>query len=359
MKKTTKILAVVLSVIMVVSLFTISASAAEKKLSDYISDITSAISSGKTVTDYSVTGISNLEQLEDFADQVAGGNKYIGNPMTYKGKTVKLLADIGQVDSNGDPVYSRALTKSIGWGIAYISSFFEGTFDGCGHTVVLNISTALYGGLFRNNEGTIKNVTVAGKIKTLNSGFAGGIAGNNLGTIVNCCNKATIEVTDKSYGGGIVGTNDGTVANCFSYGKIVCTDDLSYGGGLVGSNLLGTITNSFYDSDVFAGNGVFAPNLSESKNGFTGLSTAECKAANGVVLWLNAYVGQNTDKGLYDWVVKTAGQTYPTFGKAVTPPVTPETPKSPKTGYDTVALALAMLMTLSLAVLTFNTVKSK
>ena len=338
MKKTAKLLAVVLSVLMLVSVCSVTAFAEE------------------AATDYSVTGISTLAQLEDFAAQVAGAGKYIGKPNNYEGKTVNLLADIGSVDSQGNPVKGDCLQYSIGTGIGILQSPWKGVFDGNGHTVVVNI-TALYAGLFRDNQGTIRNVAVAGKVKSLPSGVAGGICGHNQGTIQNCCNKASVEVADISCGGGITGTNTGVVENCYSVGTFTVSETASGAGGVVGNNMLGTIINSFWDISKFEGDGVYptSRNPLDSKNQVTGLTTDQCKAADGLAAFLNNYVNEKgANSGLLKWAAKGD---YPVFDKTTVKNTTKKT--SPKTGYNTVSVVMVVLMMVSLASVAFCAVKSR
>ena len=193
--------------------------------------------------------IGNLGELQAFATSVDNGN-------SYEGKTVVLTADI---DASGDPwnpIGEKADNKS-----------FRGTFDGQGHTVTLNISSASgCNGLFCYNFGTIKNVKVAGTIETTakNAMYNGAVCAQNKsgGRVDSCINEAACAYAG-GYSSGIVGQNAGTVSNCINRaavsvgngmgGAITCggtiTNCLNVGslsGKAYNVSFAGTVTNSYY-----------------------------------------------------------------------------------------------------------------
>lgn len=104
---------------------------------------------------------------------------------------------------------------------------FNGTFDGKGNKLNLNLEKAKTVALFGyvGNEGTVKNLTTTGTVKatdtSVNSDVAG-IASINYGTIDTCTNEAKIDVQGKGYGGGIVSKNAGgaKIINCTNNGDI-------------------------------------------------------------------------------------------------------------------------------------------
>ena len=135
---------------------------------------------------------------------------------------------------------------------------FEGSFDGGGHTIRINISGATdnYQGLFARiaEGGKVHNLHVSGNINCSNSRLVGGIAGENNGTISNCWVSADVR-SDWSNSwsvlgakvGGIAGENNGTVEYCCMTGNVTNND--AGVGGLVGDNSDGTINHStFYGS---------------------------------------------------------------------------------------------------------------
>ena len=123
----------------------------------------------------------------------------------------------------------------IGSNDVYGSSEFKGIFDGNGYAVkgmrieinkIPSGASYLYLGLFSKVSGTVKNLTVEGRIyasvgRNYNL-YAGGIAAYNGGTIDNCINKVEISASGQSfengeiyclYAGGITGYNKGTISN--------------------------------------------------------------------------------------------------------------------------------------------------
>ena len=160
--------------------------------------------------------------LAYFATEVTNGNNYEG---TYLKLTSSLDLSNHQLmignDNNG----------------------FAGTFDGNGKTIRgMNISNStVHTGLFSilNSTGTIKDLTVYGKVQGATIGFTGGIVGDSQGTINNCVNYATVSGgadTNNCGVGGIAGatgglftsnkagestdTKGGKVENCINYGMI-------------------------------------------------------------------------------------------------------------------------------------------
>ena len=99
---------------------------------------------------------------------------------------------------------------------------FSGTFDGNGHTVMLNITASTPNvGLFSKLAGgaVVKNVKVDGTVSGT-EGVAGIAAQANGATISGCINCAIISATGR-YVGGIVGKlQGGTVENCYNTGAI-------------------------------------------------------------------------------------------------------------------------------------------
>ena len=146
------------------------------------------------------------------------------------------------------------------------SKKFEGTFDGNGRTVTVNVNVnKAYAGLFGSNNGQISNINVAGTISGTSN--VGGICGYNFnnGKIVNCSNSAT--VTGTSYVGGICGNNMGSITKCSNEGSITAED--FYAGGIAGKN--GT-----YSKDAFVENCTNSGNVTcNSYKNYTGYDDKE------------------------------------------------------------------------------------
>lgn len=186
-----------------------------------------------TGTEQAPYEIKNLDDLEEFATGVNNGK--------YTTVYAKLTTDITITDS---------------WTpIGNTDHKFTGVFDGDNKTINFNGTTnGEYVGLFGINEGTIKNVKVAGTITSdTELAFVGGVVGLNRGTITNCENNATINTTGvNSYAGGIAGVmQNGTIDSCKNTGEISVnvtskvdndvTKQEASAGGIVAFNYNGTV----------------------------------------------------------------------------------------------------------------------
>ena len=168
--------------------------------------------------------ISSAEDWNTLADYVNNGND------DYKASCYQLTQDI-------------SVTKMVG----KEGKYFEGTFDGGGHTLTFSINISSYDDdgvapfRFLKNA-TIKNLHVAGAIKS-NSYYIGGIAGCISGSCNFYACRSSVNITSKfsdhysGFHGGLVGKityGPHTFVNCLYDGRIevVCCD---YVGGLFGN----------------------------------------------------------------------------------------------------------------------------
>lgn len=135
-------------------------------------------------------------------------------------------------DYKDDKTYQ--LTKDINLkGVTWqpIADFY-GTFDGNNHRISGLVVEKKGGGLFTSVHGTIKNLSVDGKI---NASYAGMIAGrlDQGGTIINCKSYGEISGDELAYVGGIVGTLvNGNITDCINYAYIEGKNKV---GGIVGN----------------------------------------------------------------------------------------------------------------------------
>ena len=214
--------------------------------------------------------ISTADQLKLFRDKV--------NNVTKEADT-QICAELTEdIDLNGEawtPIGNYTEGNQI---------YYEGTFDGGGHTVSgLNVTgkfryVSLFGAV---KGGTIKNLTVAGNVShnyystgldchvggivggaldaaTIencsnncsvtgsSSDYVGGIAGSNINNarIIDCYNVGTITGTIKGTG-GVTGLNMGTISNCYNVGTIKMLHNSNAVGEIVGNNV-GTVKNCYY-----------------------------------------------------------------------------------------------------------------
>ena len=107
---------------------------------------------------------------------------------------------------------------------------FSGELDGGGHTVSRFYCKATgTAALVAKNSGTVKNLTVSGKV--VGGDNTAAIAAENTGTIENC--TALVQITGGNYTAGIAAVNSGTVRRCTNGGAV---SGAQYVGGVCGQN---------------------------------------------------------------------------------------------------------------------------
>ena len=225
--------------------------------------------------------------------------------------------------------------------------YYEGTFDGGGHTVSgLNVTgkfryVSLFGAV---KGGTIKNLTVAGNVShnyystgldchvggivggaldaaTIencsnncsvtgsSSDYVGGIAGSNINNarIIDCYNVGTITGTIKGTG-GVTGLNMGTISNCYNVGTVKG----NYAVGEIVGNNSGTVENCYY----LAGTNLNAVGRNNSNGNITKTeSKTAANFANGTVLNLLINGRADSEHPWYETCIylEAAGKTLPVF----------------------------------------------
>lgn len=272
--------------------------------------------------------ISTAEQLKRFRDIVNGSNGQTQN----RGACAVLTAAIDLNNEPWTPIGNFTEGNQI---------YYEGTFDGGGYTISgLNVTGNFrYASLFGAVKGgTIKNLTVAGKVSPSNSqcivggivGYAsnavikncsnhcsvtgrttsiiGGIAGfNSSGAIIDCYNVGTISGINYAEAiGGIVGSNSGTISNCYNVGTV--SNDTSVG-EIAGHNS-DTVENCYYLNTT--------NNNAVGKNNGTITSTKSMTAAqfaDGTVLNLLINGRADSEHPWYETCIylEAAGKTLPVF----------------------------------------------
>ena len=184
--------------------------------------------------------ISTADQLKLFRDKV--------NNVTKEADT-QICAELTEdIDLNGEawtPIGNYTEGNQI---------YYEGTFDGGGHTVSgLNVTgkfryVSLFGAV---KGGTIKNLTVAGNVSHnyYSTGLdchVGGIVGGALdaATIENCSNNCSVTGSSSDYVGGIAGSNINNARIIDCYNVCTITGTIKGTGGVTGLNM-GTISNCY------------------------------------------------------------------------------------------------------------------
>lgn len=149
---------------------------------------------------YQITTAAELKWFADAAKTTPG----------IKGK---LTADIDLNHRNWTPIAA-----------------FSGELDGGGHTVSRFYCKATgTAALVAKNSGTVKNLTVSGKV--VGGDNTAAIAAENTGTIENC--TALVQITGGNYTAGIAAVNSGTVRGCTNGGAV---SGVQYVGGVCGQN---------------------------------------------------------------------------------------------------------------------------
>lgn len=180
--------------------------------------------------------IADASQLRWFAAQVNDNSK----------STIcaQLTADIDLKDEEWTP---------IGKSTSYA---YKGTFDGNDHEIknlYVTGTTSNHYGLFGvlGAGGTIRNLTVSGRVTITGSGSSsygiGGIVGQlgGAGTIENCTNRATVSGNINTAGiVGRVGSSGGTIRGCANLGDISGSNSV---GGIVGYAYYGVTASHCYN----------------------------------------------------------------------------------------------------------------
>lgn len=149
---------------------------------------------------YQITTAAELKWFADAAKTTPG----------IKGK---LTADIDLNHRNWTPIAA-----------------FSGELDGGGHTVSRFYCKATgTAALVAKNSGTVKNLTVSGKV--VGGDNTAAIAAENTGIIESC--TALVQITGGNYTAGIAAVNSGTVRRCTNGGAV---SGAQYVGGVCGQN---------------------------------------------------------------------------------------------------------------------------
>lgn len=203
--------------------------------------------------------ISTLPQLLGFRNLVNQGQH-------FKDKTIKVTQDID--------------LSSYNWTIpiGIYPNVFEGTFDGCGHSLKIFIDKTetkvqeyYYFGFFGNLWGTIKNLTLKGMVKVDISGdityaYVGALCGSS-SILESCINETSLTYTRTNFRsagssdriGGLAGSGGKYMINCINRGKVLVRSKYSNAnmndyriGGLTGysCNMTGCINFGTIENEI-------------------------------------------------------------------------------------------------------------
>jgi len=166
--------------------------------------------------------------------------------------TVSQLAEIGTAPyalSNNYELMNDLDLTGVNWNpIGDGGQPFTGTFEGNRHVIRnLNVAgTADDAGLFAVSSGTIRNIGLE-SASVSGGNRVGGLIGSNSGTVSNVYVKGS--VTGDEQVGGLIGFSGGAAAVEYAYaaGHVNGADRV---GGLIGESLAGTVTASYWDTEV-------------------------------------------------------------------------------------------------------------
>jgi len=193
----------------------------------------------QVTSDGELKNIGNISELlteEDYLIVMeASKSKFAGKTNVGTIEEFKTLVESGQFNYKNAYLYENIDLNGSKWtSIGNSAISFDKLFDGRNYTISgLDITSSnQYVGFFSGNSGTIKDVTINGKIEGNASGV-GGIAGVNYGIIDNC--TSNISIVGNEYLGGITGYNSetGTIRKCTSNNDIKGTQ---IAGGVAGGS---------------------------------------------------------------------------------------------------------------------------
>ncbi|MGN0243934.1 MAG: metallophosphoesterase [Lachnospiraceae bacterium] len=202
--------------------------------------------------DETVTATAILRVTDDVEPNGSKNHPYlIGTPEDF----IALTDQMNAGSSNEGVYYKQTKDIDLSQETAYVgvsaynsssgAGYFKGHYDGAGHTVKVNISTAnADASLFGNITGSVKNLGVTGAITSTHAGGSGypssfARAVRAGGSISNCWSDATITALQP---GGIVRTNYGNMKNCYFFGSLQGSTDVV----ATAMGTLGTNRNNYY-----------------------------------------------------------------------------------------------------------------
>ena len=149
---------------------------------------------------------------ENYTD-FAGGDGTLSNP--YRIVTPLHFENIRKF-----PDASFLMMNDLNFALMFKNGFvpveiFSGSFDGNGYKILGIVQNGEYAGVFRTNNGTIKNLTVTDS--KISAEKSAAFVVNNNGVIINCKNETDIAGNVVS---GIALYNDGSIVKCANTGKL-------------------------------------------------------------------------------------------------------------------------------------------
>ncbi len=168
----------------------------------------------------------------------------VSNPEPEETIYINTTADLEKIAANPNGRFKLMTSDlTVTEPLNTSSNIFTGTFNGNGHFITINMTTADANGtgLFSKTSGaTIKNLTVKGSISVAHN-FVGAFVGTGTQTVFeHCHNEADItasgSVTYQRIGGIAGNLDSGALTGCTNKGDIIASNSnhMSYMAGLVG-----------------------------------------------------------------------------------------------------------------------------
>ena len=192
--------------------------------------------------------IANNADFDKLAEVVNNGESNAGKHFRLDADLTYNYAGLAEGESNFTPIaYSY---------FKYFSGIFNGNHKTISGIRICRDGSNEFVGIFGNNNGTIKDLTVT-DTRIESDCIVGGIVGNNGGTISNCHVTATVTVCAHSYHlGGIAGDSHGTLSHSTSAATLVASSATTFEvcGGIAG-DAGGTISNCISTATITAATG--------------------------------------------------------------------------------------------------------
>ena len=212
---------------------------------------------------------------------------FLGAAGTNAYMLVNTAAELAAVKNNLAGTYALGANIAVVGALAPIGTAatpFSGIFDGNGgigqYTMGGLVATGTTNvGLFGNNIGTIRNVTVtSGAVSGLTN--VGGIAGSNAGTIANSSFNGSVAGGLASQNiGGLVGYNSGSLSGGTASGAVIAGSGSTAVGGYVGNDYAGSINGGAATNTVSVGIGTISGQAGYNIGGFAGFMQSSVTGA--------------------------------------------------------------------------------
>jgi len=241
----------------------------------------------------------------------------------YPDEDFILMSDLDSTTAGYTRLASPTANRGKGWEpIGTALEPFAGNFDGQGYEIrdlfidrhdkdKLDWNIGLFGRV--HTWGTIKNVGVV-NVNIIGWWYVGGLVGYNWGTVSN--SYSTGNVTGLLYAGGLVGCQSyNTVSNSYSTSNVTA---INYVGGLAGYNREGTVSDSYstgnINGDMHVG-GLVGTNSGIVSNSYSTSNVTGTSHSGGLVGLLRVGTVENSF-----WDTETSGMevSYGGIGKNTT-----------------------------------------